>query len=135
MDRALSETLEDRIKDLGIHSVDEISTYVGNWKRDNSRVYSFFKIAIHSYFKFLKISPYEENNCKFVSATLRLLRLMVKHASELQETVDADLVETPVHPWIPIVPQLLARLNHADPYVRKKVRSARPDWIILLFSY
>ncbi|KAF6202801.1 hypothetical protein GE061_003204 [Apolygus lucorum] len=121
VDRASSESLEDQIRDLGIHTLEQIDSYTTAWKRDNARVYSFFKVAIHSYFKFLNISPYQENNCKFVTATLRLLRLMVKHASELQETVDADLAETPVHPWVPIVPQLLARLNHADPYVRKKV--------------
>ncbi|CAA9994589.1 unnamed protein product [Nesidiocoris tenuis] len=121
VDRASSETLEDQIRDLGAHSPEQISAFISAWKSDNSRVYSFFRLAVHSYFKFLTISPYKENNCKFVAATLRLLRLMVKHSAELRDVVDAELVETPVHPWIPIVPQLLARLNHADPYIRKKV--------------
>lgn len=56
-----------------------------------------------------------------VRATLRLLRLIVKHASELQDEVESGLSATPTSPWVSIVPQLFSRLNHPEQYVRKRV--------------
>lgn len=34
-----------------------------------------------------------------VTATLRLLRLVVKHASELRDVLEEGLAETPTAPW------------------------------------
>ena len=39
-------------------------------------------------------------------ATLRLLRLIIKHASELQEVLEKGLSETPTSPWRAIIPQV-----------------------------
>ena len=41
-----------------------------------------------------------------VTATLRLLRLLVKHAGELRTELEAGLAKTPTLPWRAIVPQL-----------------------------
>lgn len=56
-----------------------------------------------------------------VTATLRLLRLIVKHASELQNVLEAGLAHTPTSPWVSIIPQLFSRLSHPQPYVRWRV--------------
>lgn len=56
-----------------------------------------------------------------MTATLRLLRLIVKHAAEVQGVVEAGLSGSPNSPWTAIVPQLFSRLNHPEPYVRKRV--------------
>ena len=39
-------------------------------------------------------------------ATLRLLRLIVKHASELRSVLEKGLAETPTRPWKTIIPQV-----------------------------
>lgn len=54
-------------------------------------------------------------------ATLRLLRLMVKHASELRDVLEVGLANTPTAPWKGIIPQLFARLNHPESYVRRSI--------------
>ena len=39
-------------------------------------------------------------------ATLRLLRLIVKHASELRTVLETGLAQTPTSPWKTIIPQV-----------------------------
>lgn len=56
-----------------------------------------------------------------VTATLRILRLIVKHALGLQDILDHGLSTTPSSPWKAIIPQLFSRLNHHEPYVRRRV--------------
>ena len=56
-----------------------------------------------------------------VTATLRLLRLLVKHAGELRVELEAGLAKTPTMPWRSIVPQLFSRLNHPESYVRRSI--------------
>jgi len=52
---------------------------------------------------------------------LRLLRLTVKHALELQGSLEEGLSNTPTQPWRSIIPQLFSRLSHPEPYVRRTV--------------
>ena len=61
------------------------------------------------------------NSHEVLTATLRLLRLIVRHALELQTVLDAGLAATPTKPWKAIIPQLFARLNHPEIYIRKRV--------------
>jgi PI-3-kinase-related kinase SMG-1 len=62
-----------------------------------------------------------ENDCTTITATLRLLRLIVKHALELQTVLESGLATTPTRPWKGIIPQLFSRLSHPEPYVRRRV--------------
>jgi PI-3-kinase-related kinase SMG-1 len=57
-----------------------------------------------------------------VNATLRLLRLMVKHAWELRAVLEEGLANTPTLPWKGIIPQLFSRLNHPETYVRRSIQ-------------
>lgn len=61
------------------------------------------------------------NNCETITATLRLLRLVVKHAAELQNVLESGLSSTPTSPWKEIIPQLFSRLSHPESYVRTRV--------------
>ena len=56
-----------------------------------------------------------------VTATLRLLRLMVKHAWDLKSILENGLAETPTAPWKGIIPQVFSRLSHPESYVRMSV--------------
>ena len=56
-----------------------------------------------------------------MTASLRVLRLVVKHALELQSALEDGLAATPTAPWKAIIPQLFSRLGHPEPYVRKRV--------------
>ena len=72
----------------------------------------------------LPSSPWREDGVGeegAVTATLRLLRLLVKHAGELRNELEAGLAKTPTLPWRSIVPQLFSRLNHPEPYVRRSI--------------
>lgn len=47
--------------------------------------------------------------------------MIVKYALELQTVLEAGLGATPIQPWKCIIPQLFSRLNHPEPYVRRRV--------------
>lgn len=87
------------------------------------RHYTVLTTAAKAYFRFLKISQGHSvshaDQCTI--ATLRLLRLIVKHASELRGVLEKGLAETPTRPWKTIIPQLFSRLNHPEPYVRGSI--------------
>jgi hypothetical protein len=86
-------------------------------KEDNA--YAFYKLAATSYFKFLQISNH--TGCEDVNATLRLLRLILKHAPEMREILEEGLSKTPTEPWKNIILQLFSRLNHHEHYVRQSI--------------
>lgn len=102
------------------------------WRQSNRSTYCFYESAADAYFKYLQLATSTNDasgssgedssaNCSIVTATLRILRLIVKHALELQQVLEKGLETTPTTPWKAIIPQLFSRLNHHEPYVRKRV--------------
>uniref|UniRef100_A0A7N8X3L8 non-specific serine/threonine protein kinase n=1 Tax=Mastacembelus armatus TaxID=205130 RepID=A0A7N8X3L8_9TELE len=112
------------------------------WRRVVERIFSLYRVSCHAYFTFLRLNagqvPIDEDDPKLllscqnskqsnddviVMATLRLLRLLVKHASELREGLELGLASTPTAPWRGIIPQLFSRLNHPEAYIRQSICS------------
>ncbi|XP_028842210.1 serine/threonine-protein kinase SMG1 isoform X2 [Denticeps clupeoides] len=112
------------------------------WRRVVDRIFSLYRISCRAYFTFLKLNagqvPVDEDDPKLlltnqsskqsnddviVMATLRLLRLLVKHAGELREGLELGLASTPTAPWRGIIPQLFSRLNHPEAYIRQSICS------------
>ncbi|XP_076000329.1 serine/threonine-protein kinase SMG1 isoform X2 [Genypterus blacodes] len=112
------------------------------WRRVVDRIFSLYRISCQAYFTFLKLNagqvPIDEEDPKLllsnhnikqsnddviVMATLRLLRLLVKHAGELREGLELGLASTPTAPWRGIIPQLFSRLNHPEAYIRQSICS------------
>lgn len=112
------------------------------WRRVVDRIFGLYRISCQAYFTFLKLNagqvPLDENDPKLiltcnsskqsnddliVMATLRLLRLLVKHAGELREGLEVGLASTPTAPWRAIIPQLFSRLNHPEAYIRQSICS------------
>ncbi|XP_057324226.1 serine/threonine-protein kinase SMG1 isoform X1 [Microplitis mediator] len=91
------------------------------WRQAQKRIYSYYELAANAYFKFLELTNNESNDCATITATLRLLRLIVKHALELQDVLETGLSTTPTGPWKEIIPQLFSRLSHPESYVRTRV--------------
>ncbi|XP_033169815.1 serine/threonine-protein kinase Smg1 isoform X1 [Drosophila mauritiana] len=102
------------------------------WRRAIAKTYDYYKDAARSYFQYLSFKSgsgpekpggerFHVDDSNLVTTTLRLLRLIVKHASGLQEVLEQGLRTTPIAPWKVIIPQLFSRLNHHEPYVRKSV--------------
>ncbi|XP_030068691.1 serine/threonine-protein kinase SMG1 isoform X4 [Microcaecilia unicolor] len=109
------------------------------WRKVVDRIFSLYKLSCTAYFTFLKLNagqaPVDEDDprlhlrspCKqstddvIVMATLRLLRLLVKHAGELRQYLEQGLETTPTAPWRGIIPQLFSRLNHPEVYVRQSI--------------
>lgn len=138
IERELRSVLPDR---LGNADVSAMQAILHVWLRAQQNVYAYYGLAAEAYFKFLHLtstvtdeqsSPPDNPNtadtdtesstaCSRITATLRLLRLIVKHAHGLQDVLEAGLAATPTTPWMVIIPQLFARLNHHEPYVRRRV--------------
>lgn len=97
------------------------------WRTAQKRTYTYYELSAEAYFKYLQFSTISSTHsgrnteCNTITATLRLLRLVVKHAMELQNVLDGGLATTPTHPWKIIIPQLFSRLNHPELYVRQRV--------------
>ncbi|BFG03028.1 serine/threonine-protein kinase Smg1 [Drosophila madeirensis] len=113
------------------------------WRQAIANTYDFYKDAARSYFQYLSIKAgacqgrgasgaglsscqkgdarFQVDDSNLVTTTLRLLRLIVKHASGLQDVLEQGLRTTPIAPWKVIIPQLFSRLYHHEPYVRKSV--------------
>ncbi|XP_070506242.1 serine/threonine-protein kinase Smg1 [Chironomus tepperi] len=103
---------------------DFINSIIKLWKQAHRDVYRYYEMCASAYFKFLLLSSSSTDmvgDSSVVTATLRLLRLIVKHALGLQEVLEEGLAKTPSDPWKVIIPQLFSRLNHHEPYVRKRV--------------
>lgn len=62
-----------------------------------------------------------ETGDKNISATIRIVKLLVKYAVELKEDLQSGLLTTPTQPWKGIIPQLFCRLNHPEAYVRQSL--------------
>ena len=90
------------------------------WRQAQARIYSYYELSANAYFKYLQLAK-DANDCETITATLRLLRLVVKHASELQNVLESGLSTTPTGPWKEIIPQLFSRLSHPENYVRTRV--------------
>ncbi|XP_041633863.1 serine/threonine-protein kinase SMG1 isoform X3 [Cheilinus undulatus] len=112
------------------------------WRRVIDRIFGLYQVSCQAYFTFLKLNAGQVaideddpklllsyNNSKqsnddvIVMATLRLLRLLVKHAGELRESLELGLASTPTAPWRGIIPQLFSRLNHPEAYIRQSICS------------
>lgn len=128
-----TELIENQLKGVPIlesTSPDEINAIIDIWRRAHKNIYGYYEIAADAYFKYLQLETNKfslsnvdvsNGDSSVVTATLRLLRLIVKHALGLQEVLENGLASTPTSPWKVIVPQLFSRLNHHEPYVRRRV--------------
>lgn len=130
-----TEILEQDLKNVCALNTDQLNSILSIWRQAHKGVYVFYEEATKAYFKYLAIESEttgrksnahdgdnnEVEDCTFVTTTLRLLRLIVKHAIGLQDVLEEGLRNTPLRPWKVIVLQLFSRLNHHEPYVRKSL--------------
>ncbi|XP_075154551.1 serine/threonine-protein kinase Smg1 [Haematobia irritans] len=123
------EALENELKKIGNISSEQLNSIISVWCQAHKGVYGFYEQATIAYFRYLAIESGVVSTKKFTSNTeientfvaLRLLRLIVKHATGLQDALEEGLRNTPLKPWKVIIPQLFSRLNHHESYVRRSV--------------
>ena len=88
---------------LQIAGDDTVDQLLDIWRAVVRRVYHYYQLSAKAYFTYLCLS--EQTSEKKVAvdgnvtATLRLLRLLVKHAWELRGVLEYGLAQTPTHPW------------------------------------
>ncbi|OAD60741.1 Serine/threonine-protein kinase SMG1 [Eufriesea mexicana] len=120
-----SDMIENQLRSVSIlsrASADHIAMLIDIWRQAQKRIYSYYELSANAYFKYLQLAAIKEaNDCATITATLRLLRLVVKHALELQNVLESGLSSTPTAPWKEIIPQLFSRLSHPESYVRTRV--------------
>lgn len=107
-------------------SDEQLHGLVQIWRDIQKRIYTYYFLSADAYFKYLHLASNSENinkstECNTITVTLRLLRLIVKYALELQSILEEGLQTTPTQPWKVIIPQLFSRLNHPESYVRHRV--------------
>ncbi|XP_026671607.1 serine/threonine-protein kinase SMG1 [Ceratina calcarata] len=120
-----SDMIETQLRSVPVLnriSADRLGLLVDIWRQAQKRIYSYYELSANAYFKYLQLAAIKEtNDCATITATLRLLRLVVKHALELQNVLESGLSSTPTAPWKEIIPQLFSRLSHPESYVRTRV--------------
>jgi hypothetical protein len=107
---------------------DEIAREVSNqWEAMRANLIDHFSCAAEAYFRFLEVSSSSSDgdlSSRLSLATLRLLRLLVVYGSQLSAVFTAHLTSCPTSPWLPVLPQLFARVGtHKDPFVTEQVHS------------
>ena len=81
----------------------------------------YHSLAAKAYAQFLRLSSKQHTNAESQSvATLRILRTLVKYGPHVSDAM-AEAAQTPVEPWIGILPQLLARMGHPHQYVADQI--------------
>ncbi|XP_022908365.2 serine/threonine-protein kinase SMG1 [Onthophagus taurus] len=124
-----SEMIKSQLQNVPVlsnASENEIQSLVQIWRTIHKRVFEYYELSAEAYFKYLHLTTNNEyftqsTESNIVTVTLRLLRLIVKHALELQDVLEEGLRSTPTQPWKIIIPQLFSRLNHPENYVRQRV--------------
>jgi hypothetical protein len=99
------------------------------WIEEKRREHvQFYRVAVKSYGDFLSMNSTVINDrqgakedCNQLTATLRLLRILIKHGRWLMDDFVQLLQCTPLKPWLPIIPQLFARLDHPDAWIRDQI--------------
>ncbi|XP_058127309.1 serine/threonine-protein kinase Smg1-like [Anopheles ziemanni] len=130
----LYEALQSALPSLARHvPPDRLHAIIDVWRSNHRAVYGYYEAAAAAYFRFLQLSTLsprasgpaddgtDSERARSVTVTLRLLRLIVKHALGLKEVLEEGLATTPSEPWRVITPQLFSRLAHHEPYVRRRV--------------
>ena len=115
---------------------DALEVLLKLWQDVQKRIFYYQEVATSSYFTFIRLSQGSGKEQRVISATLRLLQLIVKHSFELQESLES-LDETPSQCWRAIIPQLFSRLNHPVKVVRGRISDLlcrigadHPNWVI-----
>ncbi|XP_023013215.2 serine/threonine-protein kinase Smg1 [Leptinotarsa decemlineata] len=124
-----SEMIQSQLKSVKVlHNASDhqLLSLVQIWRSTQKRIYHYYALSADAYFKYLHLVLQSENitkstECSTITVTLRLLRLIVKYALELQSILEEGLQATPTQPWKAIIPQLFSRLNHPESYVRHRV--------------
>lgn len=117
-DVASTELIESQLRQIeALHDCpkETLEKIIEIWRLANRQIYSFYEMAADAYFKYLQLATqiYDDStvnvsnaddlksneNCSIVTATLRILRLIVKHALGLQEVLETGLEKTPTSPW------------------------------------
>ncbi|XP_059470336.1 serine/threonine-protein kinase SMG1 isoform X2 [Neocloeon triangulifer] len=120
-DNQLGDILKSMLS--SVEEVDKkVSQIVSFWSQ-SSKSHLFYQSAVTAYFNFLQLYSLDDKELAeaALTATLRLLRLIVKHATSFQEVLEKGLASTPTAPWKGIIPQLFSRLNHPEPFVRRRL--------------
>lgn len=124
-----SEMIQNQLQCVGIlrnAREEQLQNLIQIWRSTQRRIYHYYALSAEAYFKYLHLALNSENitnstECNTITITLRLLRLIVKYALELQSILEDGLKTTPTQPWKVIIPQLFSRLNHPESYVRHRV--------------
>lgn len=118
-DISSTELIESQLRQIAILSdcsSETLHKIIEIWRLANKNIYSFYEMAAEAYFKYLQLATQMQDeaivnvsntiddgkineNCSIVTATLRILRLIVKHALGLQEVLEQGLETTPTSPW------------------------------------
>ncbi|CAG0882902.1 unnamed protein product [Darwinula stevensoni] len=99
------------------------------WKKAQQNLFHHYRIAAPAYFHFLQLhhqqgkegAREERTRIHVTSATLHLLRLLVRHPRALESALDNGFASTPPSCWKKIIPQLFSHLSHSDAFVQQKV--------------
>lgn len=117
-----TELIESQLRSIPIlseYSSEQLQQIVEIWRQAHKSVYSYYEMAAEAYFKYLQLTTAGQEgeaatsldktvssegsnsseDCSTVTATLRILRLIVKHALGLQDVLEDGLAATPSSPW------------------------------------
>ena len=119
--RAVKRSILDELPGVSDEIADGLMSL---WSETQAQVLELYTSAANAYFTYLRLdtgtTSVDDNN---ITATLRLLRLLVRHGIEMQSALTTGFECTPSFAWQRIVPQLFARLSHPSAFVQEQVQT------------
>jgi hypothetical protein len=116
--RLMTKEVSRRYPQATKEVLDEVVTI---WLNLRQQALSFYSEAARSYFKFLRLQT-ESISLGNITATLRLLHLLVNFSDELSDVLATGFRGTTTTCWQDIIPQMFAHLGHPDQEVRQQVK-------------
>ncbi|KAI9495515.1 hypothetical protein BDB00DRAFT_927415 [Zychaea mexicana] len=114
---------------LPLSSDEQITQVLGTMATVHNNIIETFRTSVTAYFQYLSLgdsnakdTQTEDRSTSMVmTATLRLLRILVKYSDALQSVFCGNIEHVSIKPWKKIIPQLFARLNHPSSVVQKVI--------------
>ncbi|KAL7751291.1 hypothetical protein RI367_003150 [Sorochytrium milnesiophthora] len=123
----LQASLDIGFADLLVGEVDPEATISKDMERlaDDllSTTTEHFRTATHSYFRFLELQGYESTGAAFdaMVAALHLLHLLWSSHTVWQELFADRFELTGASCWLPLIPQMLSRIDHPNAFVQQQL--------------
>ncbi|KAJ3024134.1 UNVERIFIED_CONTAM: hypothetical protein HDU68_008315 [Siphonaria sp. JEL0065] len=133
----LNDNVQSAFTFLDVPTLNIISTSLESMK---ANIVSLFECSVTDYFKFLETDSVNSKGDAKTTVVLRLLRLLTAYGDNLESMFGSYFAQTPLEPWLGVIPQLFSCLSHSNNSISShvvglltRIAASFPDLIVYYF--